>query len=415
MILHWPLAGLLLLLSLVQAQPAQVPLSLPTSISLVDLLSASPQHSLLLSAFQRARLIPLLNRLNGSTFFAPTNDAISAERDREKKRGALEDAIWTFATGSDGATDEGEDDEGSYEGLRQPPRDNLQLALRDTLLYHLLNYTLFPAPTNSSTNSSFSSPLPLNSPTLQQTLYYPSLTPLNSTFPAPPTLPGTPPDDPDAPSSEEGLLRGEGQRVRVVRKDAAIKGEKGIWVGGDWKGQGGARVVEGSLQFAKNGAFISLEGVLQKPVDLGESPCGLSSEEEELMRLRAQRSTFEQTPRCRPSRPSFRPRCWTTSVPQRIRQFLPPPTKPGTLSPTSSCASSHSFSAQEHMLMTSPFRHRRRFLRSGFAETDLTEILGDGTSKEGIGAGKVGYMRRLLGRDNGTTSTLLLPLCSNPR
>lgn len=318
MILNWTaVLGLLSSLTL-QAQAVQFPLtSIPNEIStsLVDLLSASPQHSLLLSAFQRARLIPTLNRLNGSTFFAPTNDAIRAERDREKERGVIdEDAIWSFAARTDGDADEGE--AGGYDDLRKPPvHDNLQLALRDTLLFHLLNYTLFPAPSNSSTNSSFSSPLPLNSPTLQETLYYPSLSSLNSSFPAPPTLPGTPPDDPGAPSSEEGLLRGEGQRVRIVRKDAAIKGEKGIWVGGDWKGAGGARVVEGSLQFAKNGAMLSLEGVLQKPVDLGESLCGLGSREE-LTQLRAQPSRFGRTPRCRPSPRSCRLPYWTILAPQ---------------------------------------------------------------------------------------------------
>src|SRR5580693_7458774 len=44
--------------------------------TLVDALNADPDYTSLLSLLQKARLIPTLNRLNGSTLFAPTNDAI---------------------------------------------------------------------------------------------------------------------------------------------------------------------------------------------------------------------------------------------------------------------------------------------------------------------------------------------------
>src|SRR5580698_5885448 len=46
------------------------------SSTLVDKLSEDPDYTTLLRLLQRARLIPTLNRLNGSTLFAPTNDAI---------------------------------------------------------------------------------------------------------------------------------------------------------------------------------------------------------------------------------------------------------------------------------------------------------------------------------------------------
>lgn len=43
----------------------------------------------------------------------------------------------------------------------------------------------------------------------------------------------------------------------------------------------------------------------------------------------------------------------------------------------------------------------RRYLRSGFADTDLLQIFGEGTSKDGAGSGKVGYLEYLVG--NGHT------------
>lgn len=46
------------------------------SSTLVDALSADPDYSSLLRLLQRADLILTLNKLNGSTLLAPTNDAI---------------------------------------------------------------------------------------------------------------------------------------------------------------------------------------------------------------------------------------------------------------------------------------------------------------------------------------------------
>ena len=42
----------------------------------MDALNEDPDYTSLLNLLQKARLIPTLNRLNGSTLFAPTNDAI---------------------------------------------------------------------------------------------------------------------------------------------------------------------------------------------------------------------------------------------------------------------------------------------------------------------------------------------------
>jgi hypothetical protein len=110
---------------------------------------------------------------------------------------------------------------------------------------------------------------------LQETLLHPSLSPYNKSFPIPPSLPGSPPDDPDPdhPKAEEGLLSGEGQRLRVTRKGASVKGgQSQIWIGGDWRGEGGIKAVR-DPQFATTGALVSVDGVLQKPVDIGSFLC----------------------------------------------------------------------------------------------------------------------------------------------
>ena len=88
----------------------------------------------------------------------------------------------------------------------------------------------------------------------------------NHSFPSPPTLPGSEPDKPDpgAPTDHPvGLLDGEGQKVRIVKR-----GKKEIYVGVDWKGEGGIEVNQ-KIQFAKNGGFVSIDGVLERPKDLG--------------------------------------------------------------------------------------------------------------------------------------------------
>lgn len=254
------------------------------SLSLVDLLTSSTNHTLLLRAFQRARLIPLLNKLNGSTLFAPTDEAIKLERKRESMTG-LQQAhaehqfgLWTYATEEFSLSDRvGEEREWdgvtAYDSL-YPARDNLQLELRDTLLFHLLNYTLFPPPPPSPPSNltlTISRHLPTGVVTLQETLYHPSLSSLNSSFPNPPTLPGSPPSDPEPeiPKREEGLLKGEGQKFHVVRKELK-NGRTEILVGGDWKGEGGIRVVERSERQARNGAMVEIEAILKKPLDLGK-------------------------------------------------------------------------------------------------------------------------------------------------
>ncbi|GAA5987107.1 hypothetical protein JCM10908_001028 [Rhodotorula pacifica] len=339
-------------LSAVRAsRPHDPPPAPPDTTHLVDLLSASPDHKLLLAAFQRARLIPTLNRLNGSTLFAPTDEAIRRERDG--------DSVW--------ATVAHLEDQGGPSAGEREQHDNLQLALRDTLLYHVLNYTIIPAPSNNSSNSTLPAPhkpLPLDIPTLHETLYYPSLVPYNKSFPAPPTLPGTEPDrpDPDAPTDRpEGLLHGEGQRLRVIRRNQSGKNESEYWVGVDWKGEGGTLAAK--PKFAVNGVLLSMDAVLHKPEDLGT-----------LIRNSPQLST--------------------------LASLLPPPIL-------------DYLSTAPHFTLFAPTNEawaeltdlEMRYLRSGLAEGDLSEIFGDSASQSGAGRGKVGYLQRLVGRKaNGTTS-----------
>ena len=314
-----------------------------TSLSIVDLLAASQNHTLLLKAIQRARLVPFLNRLNGSTLFAPSDAAIKAERVSEAAAGpkGSHDAVWTYALSNDGgdeAASGGGSDSVVGSAASKRPHDNLQLALRDTLLYHILNYTLFPAP-NSSTNASAPNALVATSklPTLEETMYYPSLSPFNKSFPVPPTLPGSPPDDPDPdrPRSEEGLLRGEGQRLRVVTKGKAAE----LWVGGDWRGEGGIKAIDGTLAFAKNGALVVLDGVLKRPLDLCASfIISRENTRADGVLCALQRSRSGRIRTCPHLHPCSPPPCSTTSAQQPTLLSLLQQMTHGAHSPTSRCA-----------------------------------------------------------------------------
>ncbi|GAA5860537.1 hypothetical protein JCM8547_000334 [Rhodosporidiobolus lusitaniae] len=348
-----------LLLPLALASPAPAPPSPaphPAASTLVDVLSASSQHQLLLAAFQRARLVPTLNRLNGSTLLAPTDDAIRQEKDREQERGLSgtdEEGVWSAVVEW---VEQGQPEKAL---LTQP--DNLQLALRDTLLFHLLNYTLFPPPpTNSSDSDSAPEPLPFDVPLLQETLYFPSLFPYNRSFPAPPSLPGTEPNkpDPDAPKDRpEGLLHGEGQKVRVLRKKSGDE----VWVGVDWKGEGGVKMVNETI-FAANGAMVPLDGVLSKPNDLAS-----------LVRSRPELSTL------------------ASLLPPQVLDYLTTAPHVTLFAPTN-----EAWAALSDLEM--------RYLRSGFAELDLSEIFGDSASQAGAGKGKIGYLERLVGQKGGNAS-----------
>ncbi|KIJ68610.1 hypothetical protein HYDPIDRAFT_173291 [Hydnomerulius pinastri MD-312] len=214
----WGCVPLSLLVLVSWTAASQIPWdSRPTiqSTTLVDVLNNDEDYSLLLPLLQRARLIPTLNKLNGSTFFAPTNDAI--------KRHSRKNTLWQNLL----------DDRSSL------APDNIQEQLRQQLLYHLLNYSVYELPEGSSTQT-------------LETLHYPKLVvdpPTKEPPPSPPWLP-----------IPEGLLGGEPQRLRLSSRDGSP------WIGTDAFGNGGVKVSKGVN--ATNGVVYGISDVLEPPSDL---------------------------------------------------------------------------------------------------------------------------------------------------
>ena len=220
----------LALLPLAWANPAQIHFDSPahtvaasfdgpvrtTSTTLVDKLSNDSDYSSLLRLLQRAKLIPTLNRLNGSTFFAPTNDAI------EKHRAS--NSLWHTALSD------------------SPLVDNVHEQLRQDLLYHLLNYSIsLPQEENIL---------------VTHTLHFPH----EQTEPPTHEPPGRPPWMPQP----GGTLGGEPQRLRIAARDSAV------YVGVDTFGKGGAKLVKGEVD-AWNGILLGIDSVLTPPSHLGMS------------------------------------------------------------------------------------------------------------------------------------------------
>lgn len=205
-----------------------------SSTTLVDALSADPDYTRLIRLLQRSRLIPTLARLNGTTLFAPTNDAI--------ERHAAYNSLWGAGLY--------EDD--SY--LRT--RDNIQEKLRQELLYHMLNGTLPPFP-------------PPEEPTVQvhETFHYPQK-PVD-----PPT--GDPPPSPPWIPEPGGTLGGLPQRLRLAGRD------KDVWVGVDAFGKGGVKVIKERVDVA-NGVLVGIDGVLEPPPSLGEFHSAVNAAVEKL-------------------------------------------------------------------------------------------------------------------------------------
>lgn len=189
----------------------------PLSVTLIEALNGDPDYVLLLKLLQRAKLIPTLNKLNGSTFFAPTNDAI---RQHSSRNLLWHDALQT-------------DDQLSL-------ADNIQEKLRQELFYHLLNYTIV---------------LPVEQDIqVLKTLHYPRKPiqpPTHEPPPGPPWMP--------VPG---GTLGGEPQRLRLISRDGEVH------VGVDAFGNGGSKVIKG-LNDTANGVLVGIDQVLAVPPDLG--------------------------------------------------------------------------------------------------------------------------------------------------
>ncbi|KAF9229124.1 hypothetical protein BS17DRAFT_689484 [Gyrodon lividus] len=186
------------------------------SMTLLDVLNDDQDYTLLLSLLQRARLIPTLNKLNGSTLFAPTNDAV--------KRHSSKNSLWKNLLAD--------------RNLFVP--DNVQEQLRQQLFYHLLNYSVNDLPEDSSTQT-------------LKTLHFPRLEVDPPAHELPPSSPWFPIPD--------GLLGSEPQRLRLTSRDGSA------WVGTDAFGKGGAEVVKEKIE-ATNGVVFGISAVLEPPPEL---------------------------------------------------------------------------------------------------------------------------------------------------
>ncbi|KAG8701744.1 hypothetical protein FRC09_005159, partial [Ceratobasidium sp. 395] len=193
--------------------------------TLVDVLSSDKDYTLLLKALQKARLVPTLNRINGSTLFAPTNDAIKRYAER------YPDSAWAE--------------------LVNEKEGNPHIALREHLFYHMLNYTATPTTSDS---------LPAAPATYtHRTLHFPHA-PDDGT--GPPSH--EPPDLPPWMPEPGGLLAGEPQRLRITwREDAA-------WVAVDAEAERGVKIVKEDVE-ASNGRVVGVSEVLKLPRDLAHT------------------------------------------------------------------------------------------------------------------------------------------------
>ena len=158
--------------------------------------------------------------------------------------------------------------------------DNQSWALRQHLLYHMLNYTLSPSSLVAGNHT--------RNITIETTLLFPL-----AEAPSFPPIPE--PGPPWLPRGGEGMLGGHGQRLRIGRGGGEGGGKPGTG-GGDWKGEGGVRVWDGKgwevpgngtsvqtgngtstekqvkgARWVRNGVVIGLDGVLDMPPSIGES------------------------------------------------------------------------------------------------------------------------------------------------
>ncbi|WFD36049.1 hypothetical protein MCUN1_002920 [Malassezia cuniculi] len=188
------------------------------STNLLDSLAQMPEHSTFVHMLQRTRLVPTLNVLEEKanlTIFAPTNDAFAAEPHWEALLAESNQLVL--------ALDDVE------------PHDNVAIAARQRLLYHMLNYTLSDIPRLS----------------MHETLYFPA----RHSIHAPPT-------------EDRGmLLGGAGQVIRLAKRRNAFSRED-TYVGVDAHGRGGARVV--AVHDVPGGTIMSIDRVVSVPPPLAQ-------------------------------------------------------------------------------------------------------------------------------------------------
>lgn len=217
----------------------------------IDILSSSGNHSTFLHLLQRTKLVPTLNLVQGSTVFAPTDEAWRAWGEAKGV------GVRAFINGDGDA--------------REEVTDNILFGLRQHLLYHILNYTIHDVPSKAESYV-----------TTETTLLFPNR-------PIMPPSPHKPPTgSPWMPQGGDGDLGGMGQQLRLHHEDGAPR-----TVGCDSDGEGGAEVWEewpvkkkerkvddgeiesfrktdGGVRYASNGVVIALNRVMDPPSSIGE-------------------------------------------------------------------------------------------------------------------------------------------------
>jgi hypothetical protein len=218
----------------------------------IDILSSSGNHSTFLHLLQRTKLVPTLNLVQGSTVFAPTDEAwrVWGEAQAVGVRAFLK----------------GDESVGAV-------TDNVLFGLRQHLLYHVLNYTLHDTSSKTAAESYV---------TTETTLLFPNR-------PIMPPSPHKPPTgSPWMPQGGDGDLGGVGQQLRIHYEDGlpmrvgcdAI-GEGGAEVWDEWPVKKGGRKfrdgepesfrkTDGGVRYASNGVVIALQRVMDPPPSIGE-------------------------------------------------------------------------------------------------------------------------------------------------
>lgn len=188
----------------------------PRTMTLIDLLSNSSNHSKLLHLIQISRLVPILNQNNHLTLFAPTNQAI--------------DSSQLLSNYSLISHHHSSSSSSSFDRFD----DNLHLQLRQTILYHLIN------------SSSLPSSLPSNYPLLIPTSLFPE--PFN-----------------DPSRSSSALLGHQPQKLRIIDR------QQTTFIGVDGFGRHGIPLPPpNQFQITSNATLIPIESILTLPPSLEE-------------------------------------------------------------------------------------------------------------------------------------------------
>lgn len=248
--------------------------------TIVSALSQSTTHTTLLHLLQRAKCIPMLAHMSNATLFAPTDQAWIDWADANRPQSEEQPRAYGWL--GTGGLDEWLTEDVTSE---TDELDNQNWALRQHLLYHLLNYTL-PIDAVRASNSS--------NITIETTLLYPIAR-------QPPLPPVPEPGPPWLPRGGEGLLGGHGQRLRIAKAGSDEGSERGK-VAIDWRGEGGVTVWDGSgwpeknatalkggkgkdggdkddppaaeevtgMKWTRNGLLVGLDGVLDMPPSISE-------------------------------------------------------------------------------------------------------------------------------------------------